>query len=154
MLKSFKQIYKSSHELLQGHIIRREITTSEMNNFYWLFILSIHPPFLPVFLLNTFFHRPQSLTISSLNHSTPNHTLSYAYPLGRFKNHLISRPVVSLLESYLFFPASLFITHIPVYWPIFSSDVCPRSRSCFLEFDLPPLWSDYFSRSGAVMASS
>lgn len=105
-------------------------------------ILSILPPFFPVFLLNTFFHRPQSPTISSLNHSTPNHTLSYDYPLGLFKSfhaHPISRPMVSFLESYLFFPACLFITHVPVCRPIFSSDVCPMSRSCFLEFDLPPL---------------
>lgn len=88
-----------------------------MNHFKCLFSLSLIPPSLPVFPLNTYFHRPQSLIISSLNHS-PNHTASYSYPLGLFSSlcaHPISKPLAPFLESCFSFPPNFILPQILIH---------------------------------------
>lgn len=130
----------------------------EINNFYWLLILSIRPPRLPVFLLNTFFHRPQSLTISSLNHSAPDRT---THPLGLLKSlhaHPIARDTVCLPWILLILPSKP-LHHPPRHPPTCLPTTILRwcishVEVCVLEFDVPPSlkWL-FFQVYGAMMYS-
>lgn len=121
----------SLKDLCSNHPNNSTNPLAEMNNFSWLFILSVIPPYTFLFfLLNTFFHRPQSLTISSLNHSTPNHILFH--PLGLFKclrTLPISRLMVPFLETLATYSSQrassspTFPSALTLQWCMFLSDV-------------------------------